>query len=143
MTVTAVDNATDAPDKQVTVSGSASNTQGVTDPSDVTLTIADDDAAPTAALSVASSSIPENGGSTTVSAALSHPSSAATTVMVTPVSGLYTGGVRVRGATIVNLGGIDDERGHGDDHRGGRRHRQCWRPLGDGDRHGGQRPGGG
>ena len=100
VTVTAVDNATDAPDRSVTVSGSASNPQGVTDPSDVTLTIADDDAAPGVTLTVASPSIPENGGSTTVSAALSHPSSAATTVTVTPVSGLYTVGSG-SGATIA------------------------------------------
>ena len=90
VTVTAADDATDAPNKSVTVSGSASNDQGVEQPSDVTLTIADDDAAPTAALSVASSSIPENGGSTTVSATLSHPSSAATTVTVSALADAYS-----------------------------------------------------
>ena len=102
VTVTAVDDATDAPDRSVTVSGSASNTQGVTDPSNVTLTIADDDAAPGVTLTVASSSIPENGGSTTVSAKLTHPSSAATTVTVTAVSGSYTVG---SDATIVIAAG--------------------------------------
>ena len=90
VTVTAADDATDAPDKSVTVSGSASNDQGVVQPSDVTLTITDDDAAPTAALSVASSPIPENGGSTTVRATLSHPSSAATTVTVTALANAYS-----------------------------------------------------
>ena len=45
VTVTAVDNTRDEADKSVTVSGSASNSQGVTDPSDVTLPITDDDGA--------------------------------------------------------------------------------------------------
>ena len=92
VTVTAVNDTTDSPDKSVTVSGSASNSMGVTQPSAVTLTITDDEAAPGVTLSVASSSIPENGGSTRVSAVLSHPSSASTAVTVTAVSGLYTVG---------------------------------------------------
>ena len=94
VTVTAADDATDSPDKSVTVSGSASNTQGVTDPSNVTLTIADDDAAPGVTLALSSSSIDESGASnvSTVSAKLSHPSSAATTVTVTAVTGVYTVG---------------------------------------------------
>ena len=91
VTVTAVSDTTDGPDKSVLVSATASG-GGVSAPSSVTLTIADDDAAPTVALSVASTSIPENGGSTTVTATLSHPSSAATTVTVTAASGLYTVG---------------------------------------------------
>ena len=90
--VTAVDDNTDAPNRSVTISGMASNSQGVMDPLDMTLTINDDDAAPDATLSVASSSIPENGGSTTVRATLSRPSSAATTVTVTAVANVYTVG---------------------------------------------------
>ena len=46
VTVTAQDNATDEPDKSVTVSGSATNSQGITQPAAVTLTITDDDAEP-------------------------------------------------------------------------------------------------
>ena len=46
VTITAVDNAVDAPDKTVTVSGSAANTQGVTGPDSVTLQIEDDDGEP-------------------------------------------------------------------------------------------------
>ena len=57
VTITAVDNSEDEPDKSVTVSGSAANSQGVTDPSDVTLTITDDDAEP--ALSIDSPSVTE------------------------------------------------------------------------------------
>ena len=57
VTITAVDNTTDEPDKSVTVSGTAVNTQGVTNPADRTLTITDDDAPPT--LSVDSPSVNE------------------------------------------------------------------------------------
>ena len=50
VTITAVDNAVDAPHKTVTVSATATNTQGVTAPQDVTLTVTDDEnAAPTGA----------------------------------------------------------------------------------------------
>ena len=46
VTITAVDNDTDEEDRSVTVSGSATNSLGVTDPSSVTLTITDDEAEP-------------------------------------------------------------------------------------------------
>ncbi len=92
VTVTAVDNAADGPDKQVSISASVSGDSGVATPASVTLTIEDDEAAPTVALAVADSAISENGGATTVTATLSHASSAATTVTVTSVSGAYTVG---------------------------------------------------
>ena len=57
-----------------------------------TLTLEDDDAAPGVTLSASPASIAENGGESTVTAKLSHPSSAATTVTVTAVSGFYTVG---------------------------------------------------
>ncbi len=44
VTITAVDNEVDALDKEVTVSATAENTQGITAPPNVTLTITDDDA---------------------------------------------------------------------------------------------------
>ena len=102
VTVTAVDNTADGPDKSVTVTATVSGDSGISAPSSVTLTIADDDDTPTVALSVADSPIPESGGSTTVTAALSHPSSAATTVTVTAVDGLYTVG---SDATVVIAAG--------------------------------------
>ena len=43
VTITAVDNSVDAVDKEVTVSAAAVNSQGVTDPSNQTLTISDED----------------------------------------------------------------------------------------------------
>ena len=90
VTVTAVDNTADAPDKQVTVSATVSGDSGVADPTSVTLTIDDDEAAPTVTLALADASISENGGTTTVTATLSHASSAATTVTVAGVAGAYT-----------------------------------------------------
>ena len=90
--IAAVDNATDEPDRTATVTATLTNSQGAGTASGATLTLEDDDDAPGVTLSVASPSIPENGGSTTVSATLTHPSSAATTVTVTPVSGFYTVG---------------------------------------------------
>ena len=51
VTITAVDNDVEAPDKTVTVSATATNTQGITAPPDVTLTITDN-VAPTGTLTV-------------------------------------------------------------------------------------------
>ena len=84
MTITAVDNSKDEPNKTVTISGTATNSQGVTQPASVDLTITDDDDAPTVTLSLSRSSIAESGApnSATVTASLDHPSSAATTVTV-------------------------------------------------------------
>ena len=56
VTITAVDNDVQAADKEVTVSATASNTQGITAPQDVTLTITDDDAP---SLSIADASVTE------------------------------------------------------------------------------------
>ena len=75
VTIAAVNNGVDAPDKEVTVSASVANTQGVTAPTDLTLAIEDDEQAPTVTLHLSKKSIGENGGSSTVTATLSHPSS--------------------------------------------------------------------
>ena len=119
VTITADDDDTDSPDKSVTISGTMGNSQGTGAVTGVTLTITDDDAAPGMTLSASPASISENGGVSTVSAKLSHPSSAATTVTVTAVSGFYTVG---SDATIVIAAGqTANATGHGDD-RGGRQH---------------------
>ena len=105
VTVTAVNNTTDAPDKSVTVSGTASDSLGQTnDPPSATLAITDDDAAPTATLALNPASIAESGtGSTaTVSATLSHPSNQPSTVTVTAAPGAYTVGAD---STIVIAAG--------------------------------------
>ena len=106
VTVVAVDNTTDAPDKAVTVTGTASDSLGLAqDPSSMTLTITDDDAAPGVTLSLNPASIAESGGTSTVSAALSHPSSAATTVTVTAVSGAFTVPSGAAGYIVIPAGG--------------------------------------
>ena len=89
VTITAVDNVVDAPDKLVTVSATASGGSAL-NPADVALTIMDDEASPTVTLSLDDASIAENGGTAQVSAALDHASSEATTVTVTPAPGFYT-----------------------------------------------------
>ena len=88
VTITAVDNAVDAPDKEVTVSATVENTQGVAAPQAVTLTITDDDDTPAVTLVLTPASIGENGETSTVTATLDRASSEATTVTVavTPVS---------------------------------------------------------
>ena len=82
VTITANDNTVDTPGKTVRVSGTATNSAGVTGPSDVTLTIIDDDDPPTVTLELMPTSIDENGGSTTVTARLDRVSSETTTVTV-------------------------------------------------------------
>ena len=71
--------------KAVTVSGSATNSDGITGPAAVTLTITDDDDQPTVeALRLSATEIneSESRNSATVTATLSHPSSVETTVDV-------------------------------------------------------------
>ncbi len=105
VTVTAVNNTTDAPDKRVTVSGTASDSLGLTnDPPSVTLTLTDDEGAPGVVLSLNPSSVSENGGASTVSATLSHPSSQPSTVTVTAVSGAYTVGAGAAGTIVIAAG---------------------------------------
>ncbi len=83
VTITAVDNEVDAPDKTVQVQGVATNALGTTNPSSVELTITDDDEAPAVTLTLSPASISENAGTTTVTATLNRPSSAMTTIAVT------------------------------------------------------------
>ena len=108
-TVTAVDNATDAPDRAGTVTATVSNDRATTDGTTLAvtggaLTVTDDDAAPNAALSLNPASVSENGGASAVSATLTHPSSEPTTVTVTPVSGAYTVGSDAAGTIVIAAG---------------------------------------
>ena len=104
VTVAAVDNATDAPNRQATVSGTAVNDQGVQQPIARTLTITDDDTAPDATLALSSSSVSENGGMTTVTATLNRRSAQATTVTVQGVSGAYSVGSGSASRIVVAAG---------------------------------------
>ena len=83
VTITANDNNVDAPDKDVTVSGTAVNTQGITQPAVATLTISDDELPPTVTLSLSRTATDEDDSTEiTVTASLSHPSSEETTLTV-------------------------------------------------------------
>ena len=104
VTVAAVDNDTDAPNKQATVSGTAVNDQGVQQPIARTLTIADDDAAPDATLALSATSISENGGMATVTATLSRRSAQATTVTVQGVAGAYSVGSGAASRIVIAAG---------------------------------------
>ncbi|MCY4666562.1 MAG: leucine-rich repeat protein, partial [Rhodococcus sp.] len=106
VTIAAVDNATDAPDKQVTVKGEAENSIGVTGPADVTLALRDDEGPPLVTLVLADDEIHEvddsdttavEPTSTTISATLSHPSTAATTVTIAPIANVLS----VTGGTLT------------------------------------------
>ncbi len=132
VTLTAVNNETDAPAKRVTVSGTADDLTGSglpNAPAAVTLTLTDDDPAPNATLTVTPPSITEAGGSAAVQATLDRPSSAPTTVTVTPVAGAYTVGVETdafiaiaAGTTsvvgdVASITGVDDNIHQGTAHR--------------------------
>ena len=82
VTIRAVNNSVDDANKEVTVSASAANTQGVTGPADLKLTIEDDEGEPTARLVLTPDSISENGGESTVTVTLSHASSQTATLTV-------------------------------------------------------------
>ena len=124
VTITGVDNGVDAPDKSVTVSATVSGGDGVSAPSSRTLTITDDEGAPTVTLNLSPSSIGEDGGTAKVTASLSGPSSEAVTLTVSAspvppaVSGDFTvtsnrtltiaaGSTRSTGA--VTITGVDDD----------------------------------
>ena len=118
VTIEADDNDTDAPDRRVTVSATATNRQGIEQPDNVTLTIEDDEAPPLVTLSLSATSTSEKFGTTVATASLTHPSSATTTVMLTPAPGDWTadGGGELTipaGATAsdgsVTLTAVDDD----------------------------------
>ena len=124
-TIIATANTTDEPDRTGTVTATVGNARAAADSTTMmvtgaALTVRDDDPAPDATLTLNPTSIAENGGLATVTATLDRPSSAPTTVTVTPVAGAYTVGtgadaiiVIAAGATatatdIATVTGVDD-----------------------------------
>ena len=105
LTVSAIDNTTDAPDKTVSIYAGASNELGAIDPAAVTLTIIDDDAAPVVMLELRSSSISENGEAANVTASLSAPSSQDVTLVVaaSPVSPAVDGHFAIMPNNILTI----------------------------------------
>ena len=85
-------NDLDEPDRTVTVLASAANGQGIGAVTGASLTVVDDDPAPTVTLTAADNWISENGGTTTVSATLSHLSTQATTITLTAPAGTTLSG---------------------------------------------------
>ena len=91
VTVTAQDNAIDAPAKEVTVSGTVAGPTGMAAPAAQTLAITDDETTPTVTLALSPASIPENGGVSTVTARLSHATSEEVRVTVSAAAVLPAG----------------------------------------------------
>ena len=91
-TLTPLDDDIDEPDETVRVRSTASTVSGlsVAPSGGLTVTIADDDDAPTVKLALTPDSVSENAGVSTVTAVLDHPSSAATTVTVAAAAGSGT-----------------------------------------------------
>ena len=102
VTIAAVDNDRDEPDRWVVLRGTPQNSQGTSQYAGLSLAIDDDEAAPAVTLAVADGAVDEDGGTTTVTATLSHASSEATTITVTALDGAYTVGTD---ATIVIAAG--------------------------------------
>ena len=118
VTITAIDNDAVAPDKRLSVRGTASNANhaGGLEVTGAALTIANDDA-PAVTLSLSASRIAENGGVASVTAAQTGVASSDTTVTlsVSPSSGYILSGKtltipagRTAGAGRVTITAIDD-----------------------------------
>ena len=101
VTITAVDNAVDSPDKMVRVSGIVS-LSGADAPVDVTLIITDEESSPVVTLMLTPQMISENGGVSTVTATVSPASSEAFTVTVSTsaVSPAVAGDFMLTGTTL-------------------------------------------
>ena len=123
VTITGVNNDVDAPDKSVTVSAVVSG-GGVSPPSSLTLTITDDDSAPTVRIDLSPPSISEKGGIAEVTASLSRPSSEAVilTVSASPISPAVGGDFTIssnrtltieagstRSTGVVTITGVDND----------------------------------
>ena len=113
MTIAAVNNNVDTANKTLTVSGAATNSVGVTNPGNLTLTIADDDSTPTVTLVLTPASISEN-GNTAVTATLNHPSGTATTLTITatPVLPAVAGDFSLSSNTLTIAAGSTSSSGN-------------------------------
>ena len=116
VTVTAVDNLEDHADREVRVTATVRGPSGVAAPSARTLTIADDEGAPTVTLVLTPEEIGEDGGVSRVTARLSGATSEAVTLTVSAsaVAPATSSDFRVElepGASY--RGRADDEHGHG------------------------------
>ena len=124
-------------DRSVTVTGTASNDQGVGAVTGKSLTLTDDEATPTATLALSPLSILESGGTTTVTASLNRASSAAVTLTVSASAGTNAAATDFTqtGTTLTIASGETASTRDGDG-RGGERHDGRAGQVGDGDGHG-------
>ena len=124
LTLSAIDDEVDVPDKTVHISGDASNALGAIDPAAVALTIIDDDGAPTVTIDLSSSSIDENGGTAAVTSFLSNPSPQAVTVVVSasPVPPAVSEDFAISSNNTLTIpAGQTSSTGRGDDNGRGQR----------------------
>ena len=105
VTITALDDPVDRPDREVRVTGEPVNAHAVTAPDPETLIINDDEAVPVLALVVSPGAIAETGGAAVVTARLGHPSGEATTVTVnvTPVTPAVTGDYGLSSPRVLTI----------------------------------------
>ena len=139
VTITTEDNDVDAPAKTLTVSAVVtSGPMGLTGPASQTLTITDDETAPTVTLkldppsiSLDPPSISEDGGESTVTATLDRATSETATLTGVGDGCLAcgTGRLRAERASADDHAGSDVEHGDGDDHDGGQRRRRACQNL--------------
>ncbi len=92
VTITAVNNSVDTPDKTLQVKGELSSGTDLRAPGDVALTITDDDAAPELTLSVSPATIAEDGGEATVTVSTAGSTFAAQQVITLTLAGTATKG---------------------------------------------------
>ncbi len=106
VTITAVDDRVDGPDKTVTVSGQVTNSNGIMNPIDVTLTILDDDEAATrVTLAVVPPEVNEDAGSreVTVTATLDVVRSTDTEVTILVGDGTAVAGTDYEAVSPIDL----------------------------------------
>ncbi len=105
VTITARDDNVDEPDETLTVIGTVTNTQGVTNPEDVTLTIQDDDNATKITLAVAPPEVNEDAENTpvTVTARLDFARSTDTEVTISVEDGTAMAGIDYMAVSSLNL----------------------------------------
>ena len=92
VTVTAVSNSVDAPDKTIQVKGELSSGADLRAPDDVALTITDDDDAPELSLQVSPATIAEDGGEAAVTVSTAGSTFAAQQVITLTLAGTATKG---------------------------------------------------
>ena len=136
VTITAVNDDLDSPDKTVRVTATASGGHGVANPAPLVLTIEDGDATPELTLELSVTAIGESGGTATVTARLNRGSSEDTTatIVVTPSAPAVSNDFNLSANTVLTIAARQTASTGVVTNHGGRQHH---RRTGQGtDRHG-------